>query len=50
MSIKRYKPTTPGQRHMSVVDYSVITTKKRTKALCENLKKTSGRNMRRSMY
>lgn len=45
MSIIRRKPTTPGQRHMSVIDYgSVLTTSKPKKSLCVVLKSNAGRN------
>ncbi len=44
MPIKTYKPTTPGRRHASVVDYSVLTKKKPEKSLLVPIKKTGGRN------
>jgi large subunit ribosomal protein L2 len=46
MPIKLYKPTTPGRRFASVIDYSVELTKgvKPLKSLLEPKKKTGGRN------
>ena len=45
MGIKKFKPTTPGRRWMTVVDYkSVLTTNKPYKPLTIKLKKHSGRN------
>lgn len=44
MAIKVYKPTTPGRRNASVVDYSVLTKKKPEKSLLKTLKKSAGRN------
>ena len=44
MGIKTYKPTTPGRRGMSVVDYSELTKTAPEKSLLEPLKKYSGRN------
>lgn len=41
--MKHYKPTTPGRRGMTVVDYSVLTTSKPEKSLVQKLKKTGGR-------
>jgi len=41
--MKKYKPTTPSRRHMTVVDYSVLTKKKPEKRLSISLKKTGGR-------
>jgi large subunit ribosomal protein L2 len=44
MAIKKFKPTTPGRRQMSIVDYSVLTKKKPEKSLTKRLQKHSGRN------
>ena len=44
MPVKTYKPTSPGRRHGSVLDYSKLTKKKPEKALLRPLKKTGGRN------
>lgn len=44
MSIKTYKPTTPGRRGMSSQDFDVITTKKPIRSLLKLRKQNSGRN------
>ena len=44
MAIKKYKPTTPGQRNKAISSFEEITTKKPHKALLEPLKSTGGRN------
>ncbi len=44
MGIKTYKPTSPGRRHGSVLDFSELTTKKPEKSLLRPIKKTGGRN------
>ena len=45
MAIKVYKPTSPGRRNSSVIDYrAVLTTEKPEKSLCKRIKKTGGRN------
>lgn len=44
MAIKLYKPTSPGRRGMSGVDFSVITRKEPEKSLTKGLSKTSARN------
>jgi len=45
MAIKVYKPTSPGRRNSSVIDYrAVLTTDKPEKTLCKRIKKTGGRN------
>ena len=44
MAIKVYKPTTPGRRGMSVVDYSGLSKVEPEKSLLQTLKKHSGRN------
>jgi large subunit ribosomal protein L2 len=42
--MKEKKPTTPGQRGMKVVDYSILTKKEPEKSLLITLKKKAGRN------
>lgn len=44
MSIKQYKPTTPGRRGMSVSSFKEITTDQPEKSLLVPLKSTGGRN------
>ena len=45
MAIRVYKPTTPGRRNASVIDYKVdLTTDKPEKTLCKRIKKHGGRN------
>lgn len=44
MPIRKYRPTSPGRRNMSVSTYDEITKKKPEKSLIEPLKKHSGRN------
>lgn len=44
MAIKKYKPTTPGRRGMTVTDYSTLSKVEPEKSLLEPLKKHSGRN------
>ena len=44
MGIKKYNPTTPGRRGMTVSDFSEITGKSQVKALLTPAKKNSGRN------
>ena len=44
MATKFYKPTTPGRRGMSVLDYSELTKKAPEKSLLETVKKHAGRN------
>ncbi len=46
MGIKTYKPTTPGRRDGSVLDYQELTTSKPQKSLLRPLKKSGGRNNR----
>ncbi|NQX83092.1 MAG: 50S ribosomal protein L2 [Mycoplasmataceae bacterium] len=44
-TIKKYKPTSPGRRNSSVIDYkSVITTDKSEKSLTVSITKNGGRN------
>ena len=44
MGIKKYKPTSPGRRQMSVSDFSDITRSTPEKSLTEGKKSTGGRN------
>ncbi len=44
MPIKKYKPTTPSRRSMSVLDFSDLTKKKPEKALLEANPQKAGRN------
>lgn len=44
MPIRKYKPTSPGRRNMSVSTFSEITKKDPEKSLLEPLKKHAGRN------
>ena len=44
MAIKTYKPTTPGRRQMTNVDYSVLSKDAPEKSLLTHVKKNSGRN------
>lgn len=44
MGIKTYKPTTPGLRQRSVLDFEEITQSKPEKSLLRPLRKTGGRN------
>ncbi len=44
MAIKKYKPTTPGRRGMTVVDYSVLSKVEPERSLLEPMKKHAGRN------
>ena len=44
MAIKKYKPTTPGRRGMTVTDYSVLSKVAPERSLLEPMKKASGRN------
>ncbi len=44
MGIKHYKPTSPGRRHGSVLDFTEITRSTPEKSLLRPLKKTGGRN------
>ncbi|MEX0934216.1 MAG: 50S ribosomal protein L2, partial [Candidatus Saccharimonadales bacterium] len=43
MSVKRYKPTTPGRRDMTTQDSSAITAAKPKKSLTSPKKRISGR-------
>ncbi len=44
MAIKKYKPTTPGRRQMTVVDYSGLSSAEVPKRLVRPIPKKSGRN------
>ena len=44
MTLKKYKPTSPGRRFATVSDFSVLTKKKPEKSLTKPLKKKAGRN------
>lgn len=44
MGVKKFKPTTPSRRFMSVSDFAEITKDKPEKALLTSLKKSGGRN------
>jgi large subunit ribosomal protein L2 len=45
MAIKKYNPTSPGRRHMTVSAYEGITSKAPEKSLLVSLKKNAGRNV-----
>lgn len=44
MAVKKFKPTSPGRRTMTVQDFSILTTNKPEKSLVEKLSKKAGRN------
>lgn len=44
MALKKFKPTTPGRRHMSVASFEELTTSKPEKSLLMTITKKSGRN------
>ena len=44
MAIKKYKPTTPGRRGMTVTDYSALSKVAPERSLLEPMKKAAGRN------
>ena len=44
MGIRVYKPTSPGRRNSSVIDYAELTTAKPEKSLCKRISKNGGRN------
>lgn len=46
MGIKKFKPTTPSRRQMTVMTFEEITKTKPEKSLVQPLKKTGGRNAR----
>ncbi|MGI6702688.1 MAG: 50S ribosomal protein L2 [Clostridia bacterium] len=45
MAVKKFRPTSPGIRNMTVLDYSGVTTDKPEKSLVTDLKKSGGRNV-----
>jgi len=45
LAVKKYKPTTPGRRHATVSDFSVLTKKRPEKSLTRPLKRDAGRNV-----
>jgi large subunit ribosomal protein L2 len=46
MGIKKYKPTSPGKRFRTVMDFAEVTASEPLKALVRPLRKTGGRNNR----
>ena len=44
MAIKKYKPTSPARRSMTVTDYSGLTNTAPERSLLEDMKNTGGRN------
>ena len=44
MALKKFKPTTPGRRQMSVASFEELTTNKPLKSLTHIKKKITGRN------
>ena len=44
MPTKKFKPTSPGRRHMTVSDFAEVTRSEPEKSLVEPAKKTGGRN------
>jgi len=44
MALKKFNPTTPSRRYMTVADFSVLTKKPAEKSLTESLHKKGGRN------
>ncbi len=44
MALKRYKPTSPARRFMTVSDFAEITTEKPERSLLDSVKKSGGRN------
>ena len=44
MSVRNFKPTTPGRRNMTSADFDSVTTKKPAKSLLVSTKQKSGRN------
>ena len=44
MAIKKFKPTSPGRRHMTISTFEEITTNEPEKSLVEPLKRRAGRN------
>ena len=46
MAVKKFKPTSPGRRFVTVSTFEEVTTTKPEKSLLKPLKKTGGRNVR----
>ncbi len=46
MAVKKFKPTSPGRRFVTVSTFEEVTTNKPEKSLLRPLKKTGGRNVR----
>lgn len=46
MALRKFKPITPGRRHMTVSAFDEVTTDKPEKSLLEPLKRSGGRNNR----
>jgi large subunit ribosomal protein L2 len=44
MGLKKFKPTTPGRRGMTSIDYSDLTSTTPNRALTTTLKRHAGRN------
>ncbi|MEA1873228.1 MAG: 50S ribosomal protein L2 [Bacteroidota bacterium] len=44
MAVRKYKPTTPGQRNKLISDFAEITTNKPEKSLIDPIKRSGGRN------
>src|SRR5580765_4000724 len=44
MPVRRFKPTSPGRRHMTVSDFAEVTRSRPEKSLTEKLTKKGGRN------
>ncbi|MDO4539892.1 MAG: 50S ribosomal protein L2 [Syntrophomonadaceae bacterium] len=44
MAIKKFKPTTPSRRHMTIIDHSPLSKKEPEKSLTVSLKSKAGRN------
>ena len=44
MSLKKFKPTTPGQRHKVALEFADITASSPEKSLVSSMKKSGGRN------
>ena len=44
MALKKYKPTSPGRRFMSVSDFKEVTKSTPERSLTEKLTKKGGRN------
>ena len=46
MAIKKYNPTTPGRRGMTVTNYDGLSKVKPEKSLLDTIKKNAGRKVR----